>query len=204
MSSYFFYEDGGKEDYDSLSDEDKIKYRETFKEIWLKRFTKNLDKIFDNAVSISKIGVLNITEPRFTPIFFEAETCYAFGYSLPTIALCAIASERLCMDLILKSKIELDGKILTEKEKEVLSDLNQSKMIELLKSWNIINEETEKSLWKINTTRIKYIHPKNVPKVNPEEFDFTDVKDEKAMKEDAKKTLIQFKTVLREIFGIKR
>jgi len=201
MSSYFFYEGGGKEDYDSFSDNDKIKYRETFKEILLKKFTNDLDKIFDNWVSIPKLGVLKITEPRFTPIFFEAEACYAFGSFLSTIALCAIASERLCMDLILKSKIELDGKTLTEKE---IDDLNQSEMIKLLESWNIINEETEKSLWKINTTRIKYIHPKNVPKVNPEEFDFIDVKDMKAMKEDAKKTLIQFKTVLMEVFGIKR
>jgi hypothetical protein len=158
-----------------------------------KSFKDDLDAMVDRWLEPPSLGVIDVTNTNFVPMFIESSVCYLYGLFYSTISLCGVTAERLCMDILARHSFMLDGKILTSNDLNFLFAIPHSHMINLLHGWGIIDERTKKSLYLINDIRNKYVHPDVIPNL-----ELPSGKSE--LKKDALDILINLKSVLSQSF----
>ncbi|WP_148687070.1 hypothetical protein [Candidatus Nitrosocosmicus hydrocola] len=98
-------------------------------------------------------------EGRFVNLFNEAYQAYILGMDYTTVSLCALASERLCYDLIESSKITFDGRIISNIEKESFYRIPFSELVFFSKSIGLLPDKVAGKMMKLNNMRNVYIHP---------------------------------------------
>ena len=70
-----------------------------------------------------------------------------------------MAVERLCYDLLEKSEIKFDDKILDYKQKQSLFKIPFTAIVQFLTTLGLINNKLADNMHKINDIRNKYVHP---------------------------------------------
>lgn len=111
-----------------------------------------------NAAVVRGINIIK-REYKFIRLLDEAYKSFLIGLYHSTIALSSVASERLCYDILEKSAIEIDGKVVDSKQKKAFFKMPYTTLIGLLLSIGLITEQTNKNMNKINNLRNGYIHP---------------------------------------------
>ena len=185
--------DGLKSLYEHVSPEKKGETKKMMKASLDKSFRDNLDAMVERWLEPPSMGVIDVTNTNFVPMFIESSMCYVYGLFYSTISLCGITAERLSMDILARHSFMLDGKTLTLSDLNFLFAIPHSHMINLLHGWGIINEKTKNSLYVINTIRNKYVHPDVIPNL-----ELPDGKTE--LKKDALVILTNLKSVLSQSF----
>jgi len=94
-------------------------------------------------------------------LYYELVQLYTNGLFYSTIVLAGVLCERICYDILSKQKIMIEEyKPLSEEQIECLFEMNLFDLISLLRSWNLIKEETKSEMIEINNKRNQYVHPK--------------------------------------------
>ena len=164
MSERYAFIDGTRRMYEEVkTEEQKQRIKEDIKKSLIANLTNDLDNVIDRILESPSMGIIDVTNTKFGLMLLESIVGYALGFFFSTIAMCGITAERLCMDILLRCKLELDGKPLQTDELEPLLNIPHSQLIELLFQWKIIEEEIKNKLHQIKDTRNKYIHPDIIP-----------------------------------------
>jgi len=168
--------------YEMLSDEKKKQLEADIKDSLL----RDLDEKVRRTFSTPNFGPLPIIHQfvRFIPELFQL---YIHGLFYSTIALCGVVAERLCIDLVAITSIEVGGKRLTDAQKESICNMRLVDLIDTLFIWEIISSNSKDWLQEVRQIRNKYVHP------NPPPFE--------AAKPDAEKVLKLLCEVVRIEFG---
>jgi hypothetical protein len=111
-----------------------------------------------NAAVVKGINIIN-AEYKFVRLLDEAYKSFLIGLYHSTIALSSLASERLCYDILEKSVIKINEKVVNNEQKKAFFRIPYATLIELLLSIGLITKQTFKDMSKINNLRNKYIHP---------------------------------------------
>lgn len=128
---------------------------------------------FNNDISKKVERFLNTGIPpiradlKYFPIYSELLQAYVNGLFYSTVMLAGTLCERICFDILSLSKIQLNGKDLTEEQLSHLYEKDFSRVNKLLLSWNLIEEDSYKEMFQIYQKRISYVHPK-MKGINPE------------------------------------
>jgi hypothetical protein len=144
--------------YQTLSDEQRKKLEANIKG-WLQR---DLDEKVHRAISTPNFGPLPIVH-QFVLFFPELFQLYIHGLFYSTIALCGVAAERLCVDLVAITPIEVNGKHLSDAQKESISNMRLVDLIDTLFEWKIISSDSKERLQEVRQIRNKYVHPNPPP-----------------------------------------
>jgi hypothetical protein len=88
---------------------------------------------------------------------------FIYGQYYSAIALAGVTAERFCIDLLLVAEIKVDGRSLSDEEKQAITEMRFYDIIELLRKWELIQEATKTKLHEIRRTRNKYVHPAHPP-----------------------------------------
>jgi hypothetical protein len=179
--------------YENSPQEKKEEMKKQMKTALEKSFRSDLDAKVDRWLEPPSVGIIDVTNTNFISIFMESSLCYVFGLFYSTISVCGITAERLCMDILSRHTITLDGRILTLNELTSLFSIPHRNMIELLNVWKLINDDTRKKLHVINDIRNKYIHPDVIP-------DLELASGKGVLKKDALEILTTLKAVLSQSF----
>jgi hypothetical protein len=132
----------------------------------LEDFCRNdLDARVDRWLEPPSIGVIDITNTKFKEMLNESIMCYVHGFYYSTISVCGITAERLCMDILLRQELTINGRTMLSSELESLLAIPHSHMIDLLYGWKIVNDDTRKKLHRIKDIRNAYVHPDIIPDV---------------------------------------
>jgi hypothetical protein len=149
MSDKIAFVDNLRNLYDISPTEQKGEVKAELKEA-LEAFLKDdIDARVDRWLEPPSMGVIDVTNTNFKEMLNESIMCYVHGFYYSTISVCGITAERLCMDILLRGKLTIDGRTLLSTELESLLAIPYTHMIELLYGWGIINEDTKNKLHKI-------------------------------------------------------
>ena len=119
----------------------------------------NHDSIYIRRKEIEGAGIV-YAEGKMWKLLQEAKNSYLLGHYYSTIALSAMAAERICYDYIEFSQIQIDGKTLSDKAKEELIYLPLNHLIDFLHECGIIDDRSKGVLHYISEVRNKHVHPK--------------------------------------------
>ena len=79
------------------------------------------------------------------------------------IAMTGVTAKRSCYDLINMTDIRIDGKALSNDEKQAVNEMRFYDLVEVLSKWGLIQDSTKQKLHEIRRTRNKYVHPNPPP-----------------------------------------
>lgn len=126
-----------------------------------------LEKSFNDDIDFKVKRFLEIPGADYIPadteyfkLYSELMQLYTNGMYYSTVVLSGVLCERICYDILLKSKININGKPLSPEQISCLFEMNLSYLLPLLSNWGLINQKSEKLMWKINQKRNEYVHPK--------------------------------------------
>lgn len=111
-----------------------------------------------NAGLVVGTNIIN-ADYKFIKVLDEAYKSFLLGLYHSTVSLCSITAERLCYDILEKSKIKIDDIELDDKQKKAIFKIPYSTLVELVKSTNLISLQTASNMMKVNEIRQSYIHP---------------------------------------------
>ena len=168
-SRRIFEVDSLKNAYETAPPEKKPIIREALKNALENFIVADLDSKVDRWLEPSSMGIIDVTNTNFTPMFWESLMCYVHGFFYSIISSCGITAERLCMDLLLSHKLASDERTLSHESLDPLLAIPHAHMIELLYDWGIINDDNRKKLHRINEIRNKYVHPDVIPNLGSAE-----------------------------------
>lgn len=97
---------------------------------------------------------------KFMPQLFRL---YTYGMFYSAIAMAGVTAERSCYDLINVADIKIDGKALSNDEKQAVTEMRFYDLVELLSKWGLIQDSTKQKLHEIRRTCNKYVHPNLLP-----------------------------------------
>jgi len=166
MSGKVAFVDTLRNAYDHLPADKKEEFKENMKKTLEKFCSQDLEAKVDRWLEPPSIGVIDVTNANFTTMLQESITCYVLEFYYSTISICGITAERLCMDILLRCKLAINGKTLSSDELESFLAIPYSLMIELLYSWGIIDRDVRDRLHKIKDIRNRYVHPDVLPEPN--------------------------------------
>ena len=89
--------------------------------IYAKKIIEDLYKsapILANASVVNGFGIIE-SDYKFIKLLDEAYKCFLLGLYHSTVSLCSVATERLCYDILEKSKIYFEDRELDNKQKKV-------------------------------------------------------------------------------------
>jgi hypothetical protein len=86
----------------------------------------------------------------------EAYKSFLLGLYFSTVSLCSIMTERLCYDILEKSRIKINNKKLSDGQKKALFKIPYSTLVELIESTTLINRQVASDLMKMNNIREIY------------------------------------------------
>ena len=86
----------------------------------------------------------------------EAYKSFLLGLYFSTVSLCSITTERLCYDILEKSRIKINNKKLSDGQKKALFKIPYSTLVELIESTTLINRQVASDLMKMNNIREIY------------------------------------------------
>jgi hypothetical protein len=99
------------------------------------------------------------TSRDYFKLYWELRQLYINGHFYSAAVLCGVLCERICYDILSLQGIAIDGKLLSKEQIALLYKINLVDIIRLLREWNLIKEETEKEMLKVNDKRNQYVHP---------------------------------------------
>jgi hypothetical protein len=136
MSDRIAFVDSLRDLYDYSPKEKKEEVKGLLKKT-LEDFCRNdLDARVYRWLEPPSIGVIDITNTKFKEMLNESIMCYVHGFYYSTISVCGITAERLCMDILLRQELTINGRTMLSSELESLLAIPHSHMIDLLYSWN--------------------------------------------------------------------
>ena len=111
-----------------------------------------------NAGFVVGTNIIN-ADYKFIKVLDEAYKSFLLGLYHSTVLLCSITAERLCYDILEKSKIKIDDIVLDNKQMKAMFKIPYSTLVELVRSTNLISQQTASNMMKLNEIRQSYIHP---------------------------------------------
>ncbi len=111
-----------------------------------------------NASVVNGIGIIQ-SDYKFVILLDEAYKCFLLGLYHSTVSLCSVATERLCYDILEKSKVIFGDTELHNDQKKAFFRIPYSTLIPLLKESRLITEDIAKRMNQINDLRQRYVHP---------------------------------------------
>ena len=93
-------------------------------------------------------------------LYSELMQLYTNGLYYSTVVLSGVLCERICYDVLAKSKIIVGEKHLSLEQISCLFEMNLAYLFQLLFEWSLIKEETKKLMYEVNQKRNEYVHPK--------------------------------------------
>jgi hypothetical protein len=81
-----------------------------------------------NAGLVKGINIIK-ADYKFIKLLDEAYKSFLLGLYHSTVSLCSITTERLCYDILEKSKVELDGTELNDKQKKAFFKIPYSTLV---------------------------------------------------------------------------
>ena len=193
MPEKYEFIDTLKNAYDQSSPEKKIQIKQALRKILEDSFKSDLNAMVDRWLESRSMGIIDVTDTKFNLIWMESFMCYIRGFYYSTIALCGITAERLCMDILYRHQLQLDGKTLLPCELDSFFQIPYTHMVKILHDWNIINEDTKTNLNKVGDVRNEYVHPDVIP-------DLESSSGQEKLRNDALKILNLLKDVLSQSF----
>lgn len=142
-------------------------------------------QIFDEPKMIERSNEINgckilYLEGKFIALLDDAYKSYLLGMNYTTVSLCAIASERLCYDLVENSEIKFNGVVLDSIAKESFYKIPLTELIEFCFKLNLIEEKVANDMKTLTGLRNQYVHPTFSRKIkNPVEYKIQPDKDAK-------------------------
>jgi hypothetical protein len=151
--------------YGSLTPEQKRSLEDSVKKWLTSEFQRSLDDKVTRAFETSWFGPLPLVHQfvQFMPGLFDL---YVNGFYHAAVALAGLTAERLCYDLIEVSNLQVDGKSLSNNEKQLIEKMRWYDLIELLAQWSLIQKSTRQSLHEIREIRNRYVHPRQLTPEN--------------------------------------
>jgi hypothetical protein len=149
--------------YDHSPEEKKEELKNEMRKYLEDFCSKDLDAKINRWLEPPSMGVIDVTNTNFTQMLSESLMCYTLGLYYSTISVCGITAERLCMDLLLRHTLTIDGRTLSPTDLNFLFAIPYAHMIELLHGWNIINDDVRGKLHRIKDIRNMYVHPDIIP-----------------------------------------
>jgi hypothetical protein len=148
--------------YDALPPTQKRDLERQVREWLLSTFQSDLDEKVARTFSTGSIGPLPLVHQfvRFMPELFQL---FINGLYYSTIALAGVTAERFCIDLILMTDFKVDGRSLSDEDKQAITEMRFFDLIQLAAKWQLIHESTKTKLHDIRKTRNKYVHPRHPP-----------------------------------------
>lgn len=137
--------------------EEYIAKREKYAEDKI-RLLCDVNNIHKNARMVAGCNLIE-EDLKFIVLVDEAYKSFLIGLYHSTVSLCSMATERLCYDIIENVKINIRKKELTYDQKKLLFNIPFIKIVEFLRSLELIDERTRLNMIKINDLRNKYVHP---------------------------------------------
>jgi hypothetical protein len=121
------------------------------------RLISNAD-VAKNASSVDGINIIEV-DYKFVRLLDEAYKSFLLGLYYSTISLCSIATERLCYDILEKSSMKFNERIINYKNKKKFFKIPYSALLELLHGIGLVTGQTESDMFKMNRIRQRYVHP---------------------------------------------
>jgi hypothetical protein len=119
----------------------------------------NYDDVYKRRKEIEGAGIV-YAEGKMWELLQEAKNSYLLGHYYATIALSGMAAERICIDYIEFSEIQINGKTLGDKAKQELIYLPQNHLIDFLHKCGILDDKSKGVLYDISEIRNRHVHPK--------------------------------------------
>lgn len=136
-----------------------------------------LDELIERSKKVKGCKIFQL-EGRFINLFNEAYQAYILGMDYTTVSLCALASERLCYDLIDNASISFNKRTVSDIEKESFYKIPFTELIRFSRSVDLLSESVAKKMLELNNMRNLYIHPSfNRDKSNPTKIKIKPEKD---------------------------
>lgn len=131
------------------------------RETYAKKIIEDVYKLAPIQTNASVVNGFDIiqTDYKFIKLLDEAYKCFLLGLYHSTVSLCSVATERLCYDILEKSKINFDDAELDNKQKKAFFKIPYTTLIELLRSCGLITEQIAKEMITTNNLRQTYVHP---------------------------------------------
>jgi hypothetical protein len=151
--------------YQHLKKEGKEKEARIMARDLLKRiFNGKLEKNINRFLELPAIGFIPADTEYFN-LYYELLELYTSGFYYSTIVLAGVLNERICYDILAKQNIQVGKNMhLSPEQIGCLYEMNLAYLINLLHEWRLIKERTKKEMFEINTTRNRYVHPKEADK----------------------------------------
>jgi hypothetical protein len=127
----------------------------------LSSFQADLDGKVARTFETTNFGPLPLIH-EFVRFMLDLFGLYINGFFYATVALAGLTAERLCCDLIEIANIQVDGRNLTNDEKQAMTEMRFYDLIELLAEWGLIRESTKERLHEIRKIRNRYVHPRQM------------------------------------------
>jgi hypothetical protein len=146
--------------YQALKGTDKAQEIEKAVENMLTRsFGIDLKDKVKRFLEIPRIGPIEAKTEYFR-LYSELMQLYVNGLYYSTIVLSGVLCERICYDILLKKKMSLEDKPLSEEQVACLFEMFLAPLFKLLLKWGLIEKETHDEMFVINEKRNEYVHPK--------------------------------------------
>jgi len=146
--------------YKALKETKHAKDIENMVEDFLTRsFNIDLKEKVKRFLEIPSIGFIPANIEYFK-LYYELMQLYVNGMYYSTIVLSGVLCERICYDILLKKKMSVESRELSEDQIACLFEMNLAYLFKLLLQWELIEEETQTEMWEINRKRNEYVHPK--------------------------------------------
>lgn len=142
-------------------------------------------QMFDESKMVERSNMIDgckilYLEGKFIALLDDAYKSYLLGMNYTTVSLCAMASERLCYDLIENSEVKFNGIILDSVIKESFYKIPLTELIEFCSKLKLIEEKVASDMKALTVLRNQYVHPTFSKKIkNPVEYKIQPEKDAK-------------------------
>lgn len=144
--------------YETLAPDAKRELEGKVRDWLLSSFKSDLDQKVKRTFSTASFGPLPLIH-EFVKFMPELFALFINGFFYSTIALAGVTAERFCCDLIGMADLRIDGRTLSDDEKQAMIEMRFYDLVELLSKWRLIQDSTRSKLHSIRKTRNKYIHP---------------------------------------------
>jgi hypothetical protein len=124
------------------------------------RIQNEYSSAYNRRKEIEGFGIV-YSEGKWADLFQEAKDSYLLGHYYSTIALSAMAAERICYDYIELSQIQINGKTLSDKARQELTYLPLNRLIDFLHECGIIDVTSKGVLHDFSDIRNRHVHPKS-------------------------------------------
>jgi hypothetical protein len=122
-------------------------------------FISDLHEKAKRFLEVPSIGFIPANKEYFK-LYYELIQLYTGGMYYSSIVLSGVLCERICYDILLKKRINVEDRPLSEEQTVCLFEMNLAYLFELLHDWGLIKEDTKGEMWEINRKRNEYVHPK--------------------------------------------